>query len=323
MLEYRQKTGWDTYLPAEGMCIWHIDYNQTAWDNNVPNVYTGTTQTLASHMRVYLIPPSGVGTTPPNTAFTTGTFTPTLWTGTDINRALAGITTTTNNITFGFMPPKLMATGSITSFATTLGTPSATQSIVVAAANLTGNLLMNMQNSVNFEMKLSTDITWSKSLSVAPTSGSVNKTLQVRYNPTMTGSQTDQIGITNTSLSPTSLNLIGTATLGPNSPIIYVGKIDNTLAFAATKLNTLNTKSINIQTTDLAGNLSLVVSGTNASLFTIPTTIVTSDSANGSGGYTITITYTPVTVGDNTATLTISGGGLVPPKVVTLTGTGY
>lgn len=38
MLEYRPKTGWDAYLPGSGMLVWHIDYLQSAWDNNTPNV---------------------------------------------------------------------------------------------------------------------------------------------------------------------------------------------------------------------------------------------------------------------------------------------
>ena len=37
MLENRQKTGWDTYLPNHGMLIWHIFYNKTTWDDNTPN----------------------------------------------------------------------------------------------------------------------------------------------------------------------------------------------------------------------------------------------------------------------------------------------
>jgi len=322
MLEYRQKTGWDTYLPAEGMCIWHIDYNQSVWNNNTPNVYTGTTQTLASHMRVYLIPPTGVGTTPATTAFTSGSFTPVLWSGTDINRALTGITTTTNNITFGFMQAKMTATGTFTSFSTTFGTPSASQSIVISGANLSGNMILNLQNNINFEMKLSTDVSWSKSLSLVPASGAVNQTIQVRYNPTMTGTQTDQLNISDSGLPTTNFTLNGTATIGPGSPVIYVGKIDNTLSFSPTKLNLVNTKMVDIQTTDLTGNLSLVVSGADAAMFTIPTSIVTRDAANGTGGYIVPISYTPTTVGNHTATLTISGGGLTPVKIISLTGTG-
>ncbi|MDP4239891.1 MAG: M6 family metalloprotease domain-containing protein [Bacteroidota bacterium] len=322
LLEYRKKTGWDTYLPAEGMCIWHIDYKQSAWDNNNPNNYTGTTQTLASHMRVYLVPPTGVGTTPPKSAFTSGSFTPTLWAGTDINRAFSNITTTANAITFNFMPPKVNTNGTFTGFSTTLGTVSASQSITVLAGNLTGNLNLSLQHGIHFDVKLSTDASWSKSLSVAPIAGNVNATVFVRYNPTMTGTQTDSLIISNTGLATTGFNLYGSATLGPNSPVIYVGKIDNTLQFQVTKLNVPNTKHINIQTTDLTGDLSLAVTGPNAALFSVLPGTVTKDAANGAGGFSIIITYTPTETGSHTATLTISGGGLTPAKVVNLTGTG-
>ncbi|MFA6835837.1 MAG: M6 family metalloprotease domain-containing protein [Fibrobacteraceae bacterium] len=32
LLENRQKTGWDAYLPGHGMLIWHIDYDQSKWN---------------------------------------------------------------------------------------------------------------------------------------------------------------------------------------------------------------------------------------------------------------------------------------------------
>lgn len=99
LVEYRKQTGWDTYLPSEGMCIWHIDYLQSQWDANTPNNYTGTSQTKASHMRVYLQPLTG-STATPGDAFSTGSFIPTTWSGTDINRAITNITTATDKITF-------------------------------------------------------------------------------------------------------------------------------------------------------------------------------------------------------------------------------
>lgn len=37
ILEYRVQKGWDAYLPGQGMLVWHIDYSQSAWDNNTPN----------------------------------------------------------------------------------------------------------------------------------------------------------------------------------------------------------------------------------------------------------------------------------------------
>jgi M6 family metalloprotease-like protein len=48
LLEYRAKTGWDQYLPAEGLLILHVDYDQTAWDDNTPN-------NNAAHPRMTLI----------------------------------------------------------------------------------------------------------------------------------------------------------------------------------------------------------------------------------------------------------------------------
>lgn len=40
LLENRQKTGWDKYLPGHGMLIWHIAYDPVSWnDNTVNNIY--------------------------------------------------------------------------------------------------------------------------------------------------------------------------------------------------------------------------------------------------------------------------------------------
>ena len=49
LIEYRVHTGWDEYLPAEGIMILHVDYDQTAWDSNTPN-------NVGSHQRMTLIP---------------------------------------------------------------------------------------------------------------------------------------------------------------------------------------------------------------------------------------------------------------------------
>lgn len=37
LIENRQHTGWDKYLPGHGMLVWHIDYNQDVWYNNSVN----------------------------------------------------------------------------------------------------------------------------------------------------------------------------------------------------------------------------------------------------------------------------------------------
>ncbi len=37
LLENRQQTGWDKYIPGHGMLIWHIDFVQSVWDQNEVN----------------------------------------------------------------------------------------------------------------------------------------------------------------------------------------------------------------------------------------------------------------------------------------------
>ncbi|MDR3651740.1 MAG: M6 family metalloprotease domain-containing protein [Paludibacter sp.] len=320
MTEYRKQTGWDTYLPAEGMCIWHIDYDQSAWNNDTPNNYAGPSQTAASHMRVYLQPLSG-STTTPGTAFTTGSFVPTAWTGTDINRAIVNITKTSDNITFSLMPPKISITGGFSGFSTALGTPTVSQNLIILAANLLNNLNISFQNSLNFEMKLSSDKIWSKSLSLTPASGSVNDTLQVRYNPTATGTQTDQLSIQSTGLTASNFNLNGSCTIGPNSPVITIGEIFSEINFYPTLLNNQNVKTINFKSLDATKDFNLVVTGQDASMFTVSVSAIAKNIANG--GTNINITYTPTAIGSHTAALTISGGGLKQDNVVTLTGTGF
>lgn len=37
IIENRAKTGWDSFVPSEGMLIWHIDYNANIWSQNTVN----------------------------------------------------------------------------------------------------------------------------------------------------------------------------------------------------------------------------------------------------------------------------------------------
>lgn len=37
LLEYRDRTGWDAYIPGSGLLVWQIDYDPTVWDANTVN----------------------------------------------------------------------------------------------------------------------------------------------------------------------------------------------------------------------------------------------------------------------------------------------
>ncbi len=215
IMEYRKKTGWDAFLPGEGLLFWHIDYNQTAWDNNAPNNYTGTSQTSSSHMRVYLQPLSGYTTTP-GTAFTSGSFDPLTWSGTNINRAITDITKTNDSISF-----KIMG---------------------------------------------------------------------------------------------------GAPVVEPNLPQIFAGHINEKLQFPVTRSNQENIKYLNIKTTDITGDLTVSMSGTNAASFDVSTATISRSTANSSEGAILTVAYKPQDTGEHNAVLTISGGGLNPEKVIQLVG---
>lgn len=327
MLEYRRQTGWDAYLPGDGMLIWHIDYNATAWDDNAPNNYTGTSQSASSHMRVYLQPLSG-STTTPGAAFTTGSFTPTTWSGTNINRPITSITKTTNNVTFKLMGgatgPVVSTAGTLSAFSTYVGTHSTEQSFTVSGTSLTAGVTVSLVNQQHFDIKLSTDATWSKSVTIPLSGANASATVQVRFNPTAEGQFSSDITVQSTGATSKTVSVSGTgiAPYNPNAPIIQTGKVESTLTFTATNVSTSKVKTLNIKTTDLIGNLTVAVTGTNAAMFTTSVTSVTKETTNTMTGANITVTYQPTTIGQHTATLTISGGGLNPAKVITLTGEG-
>jgi len=221
LVENRQKTGFDTYLPAAGMLIWHIDYNVLAWNSNSPNNYTGPTQTASSHMRVYLQPLSG-NTTTPGTAFTTGSFNPTLWNGTNINKPITAISVTNEVVSFKFMGggnvPIITSKGLFETFSTVQGTPSEVQQFKITGKLLTSNINLSFTTNTHFQMRKQTDTEndWRSSISLASVSGLVDTTLiLVRYNPTIpsySSIHTDKIQIAATNAENQFINLNGTST---------------------------------------------------------------------------------------------------------------
>ena len=54
LLENRQQSSWDTYLPNHGMLIWHMDYDAGVWKSNIVN-------NDGDHQYVDLIEANGVG----------------------------------------------------------------------------------------------------------------------------------------------------------------------------------------------------------------------------------------------------------------------
>lgn len=103
LLENRQQSSWDEFIPGHGMILWHIDYDPDIWDQNTVN-------TLATHLRVDLVEADGIATastrsgdTFPGAARITSfnDFHP--WTGETLDAPITEITETHDSlITFKF-----------------------------------------------------------------------------------------------------------------------------------------------------------------------------------------------------------------------------
>jgi M6 family metalloprotease-like protein len=206
VMEYRKKTGWDTYLPAEGLLFWHIDYDQAAWDNNTPNNYTGASQTASSHMRVYLQPLSGYTTTP-GTAFTSGSFDPLTWSGVNINREITNITKTSDSISFKIMGgtplnpnmPKIMA-GQINEslqFPTTKPNTESIKHLNIKTTDLTADLTVSVSGTDAGLFTLS-----AVTISRTEANAEAGAYLNVTYKPITTGSFQAVLTISGGGLNP-------------------------------------------------------------------------------------------------------------------------
>ncbi len=105
LLENRQQTGWDTFIPGHGMLVWHVDYNSYIWAQNTVN-------NNASHQYVDLEEADNIrsdytraGDAFPGTSKVTSftdTTTPSMktWTGAKLNLPITDITETDGVITF-------------------------------------------------------------------------------------------------------------------------------------------------------------------------------------------------------------------------------
>ncbi len=55
IIENRQQTGWDRYIPGHGMLVWHIDYNSSVWRYNTVN-------NTPTHQRIDIVEADGTQT---------------------------------------------------------------------------------------------------------------------------------------------------------------------------------------------------------------------------------------------------------------------
>ena len=127
----------------------------------------------------------------------------------------------------------------------------------------------------------------------------------------------DKILSTYSDAYSTTTDLSG-CTCMPEVPTVITPKSGSSIMVGSASINESVTTHITVKGMLLTQNLSLSISGTNASLFTVLPTTVT--SANALAGTTVTVSYKPTALGNHTATLTINSTELAAPTTVTLTG---
>lgn len=193
ILENRQHVGWDTpatSLVGTGMLVWHIDYNNAAWNNNTPN--------NNAVLRYHVEPAHGRTQTSslPSEPFpgTNGitNFSPVLHNGTPLNAPLLNIEQVGEDITFIFKgegATKFVCTpAELGVFQSTYDplTRKATyelQTLDVAGRSLDPKELVTFATRSDFQLSVDGD-NWTTSYETYPEADStLNVKLYLRYNP--------------------------------------------------------------------------------------------------------------------------------------------
>ena len=96
-------------------------------------------------------------------------------------------------------------------------------------------------------------------------------------------------------------------------PLLTMPSAGSTVDFGNVPYNQNTTMTVSVKGANLTGDLTLTLSGTNASRFSIPVSVIS--KADALAGYQLVITFNASTMGLNKAQLTISGGGISPAAI--------
>ncbi|MBR5436098.1 MAG: hypothetical protein IK120_04465, partial [Muribaculaceae bacterium] len=178
-----------------------------------------------------------------------------------------------------------------------------TNTVKLTNTLLVGNWTFTLsgENATNFSLS---------STSADPISAST--TVTVTYTPTEdANTHTGYLRCSSPLLTDIVIPLTGTYTPPSTDPTITASA--SSLSFTAEEESSV-TKSVTFTGANLTGNISLALSGANASQFSL------SASSLGTSGGSVTVTYSPTAAGSHSATLTASSSG-APSVTVALNGT--
>ena len=172
---------------------------------------------------------------------------------------------------------------------------SETMTFIVTGTNLTGALMLSSTSS-RFTVDPRTII--------PDENGAVNQVVTVTYTPNNAASNAGYIKISGGGIQPDTIRLSGrgvvpTITVNPDT-IIFDGST--------------SPKTFTVTGYDLTGNLTV---SSTTSQFTVSPRTITPD-ANGTVYKTVTVTWTPTSVGNHAGYITVSGGGAESKRVVVI-----
>ena len=156
MLENRQKTGWDAYVPGHGLLVTRVNYNKSTWSANGPN-------NIATALGVDIVEAGSYAVNSasdpfPGTANVTF-YRPTLRNGTDINQPLTYITEMNGKITFRYdgggagFPHYEAFPKTLNTFVTVQEQASDSQLFAVVGTKLIEPLKLSLKNGANFSIR--------------------------------------------------------------------------------------------------------------------------------------------------------------------------
>ncbi|MGM9745799.1 MAG: M6 family metalloprotease domain-containing protein [Paludibacteraceae bacterium] len=187
MIENRQKSGWDAYLPGSGLLITRINYNASLWNSNTLN---NDTATLG--VEIMAANPAANGTasdTYPGTRNVTAFF-PTLKNGTPLNQPLTYISDKGGVITFRYdgggdgFPAYEPFPETLPLFKTVQEQPSNSQVVDVNGKWLVDKLKVSLSSGENFQIATADAGEWGSAVEYTPEADStMHARLFVRYFP--------------------------------------------------------------------------------------------------------------------------------------------
>jgi len=186
--------------------------------------------------------------------------------------------------------------------------PSPEQSFTVGGSSLYDNIIITPP--VNYEISKGTGNSFvaTNPVTLVPTNGVIVGT--VVYSRLKQGlSVGNYLG--NITLMSANSNLVPVACNGNVTPLPTIVVTDITDPTLNTIQGTPVTQTINVSGANLNVNLSLELSGVDAGLFSLSQYSVTQNSGTASNTI-VTITYSPLSIGSNTATLIMSSAGAMP-----------